>query len=37
VNGRASRIDEQGALWIEDAVGDPRRIVAGDVSIRFED
>ncbi len=36
-HGRASRIDEQGALWIEDAVGDPRRIVAGDVSIRFED
>lgn len=36
-HGRASRIDEQGALWIEDAVGDPRRIVAGDVSIRFDD
>ena len=36
-HGRAARIDEQGALWIEDAVGDPRRIVAGDLSIEFED
>lgn len=35
--GRAATIDEHGALWIEDAVGDPRRIVVGDVSIRFED
>ncbi len=33
--GRASSIDENGALWIETAVGDPRRVVAGDVSLKF--
>lgn len=36
-HGRAARLDEHGALWIEDAVGDTRRIVAGEVSIRFAD
>jgi BirA family biotin operon repressor/biotin-[acetyl-CoA-carboxylase] ligase len=33
--GKATGIDDQGGLWIEEAGGDPRRVTVGDVTIRF--
>jgi biotin-(acetyl-CoA carboxylase) ligase len=35
IEGRALRIDDCGALIIEDAKGDQRRIFTGDVSLRL--
>jgi len=35
IEGRALRIDDCGALIIEDAKGDQRRILTGDVSLRL--
>ena len=35
IEGRALRIDDCGALIIEDASGNQRRILTGDVSLRF--
>lgn len=35
--GKATSVDEYGALWVEDADGEPQRIVVGDVSLRFDD
>jgi BirA family biotin operon repressor/biotin-[acetyl-CoA-carboxylase] ligase len=35
IEGRALRIDDFGALIIEDAKGDQRRILTGDVSLRL--
>ena len=35
IEGRALRIDDSGALIIEDAKGDERRILTGDVSLRL--
>jgi len=35
IEGRALRIDDSGALIIEDAKGDQRRILTGDVSLRL--
>ncbi|MCC7495379.1 MAG: biotin--[acetyl-CoA-carboxylase] ligase [Fimbriimonadaceae bacterium] len=34
--GRAAAIDDHGALWVEDAAGEPRRVLAGDVALRFD-
>lgn len=35
-SGRAATVDEHGALWVEDAAGDARKIIVGDISIRVE-
>lgn len=34
--GRATRVDDYGALWIEDEAGELRQVIAGDVTIRLE-
>ena len=34
IEGRALRIDDSGALIVEDAAGNQRRILTGDVSLR---
>lgn len=35
--GKAAALDEYGALWVEDVNGAPRKVVVGDVTIRFDD
>jgi len=35
IEGKALRIDDSGALIIEDAKGHERRILTGDVSLRI--